>query len=752
MKQPPSINRLLFVAASNFATAEERRAFLKFACRGDEARLKRLEVLLEARGEAEEFFEFQPAVEPVQETPGEGEGGLGARIGPYRLIDRIGAGGCGVVYLAEQQEPVKRKVALKIIRLGMDTESVIARFAMEREALALMDHPNIARVLDAGTTASGRPFFVMELVDGERITDYCDRKRLGLRERLELFTRVCEAIQHAHQKGVIHRDIKPSNVLVRDHDGRPEPKIIDFGIAKATAGGFESDITYTKLGQLVGTPAYMSPEQAEGGVDIDTRSDIYSLGAMLCELLTGRPPFSPEQFKDRGPDEIRNILRGEETGVPSNRLRGASKDEIGKIAEHRAADPQRLAGQLAGDLDWIVMKAIEKDRGRRYETANGLAMDVQRYLNEEPVLARPPSRGYLLMKMVRRNRIAFAAGSVAMFGLLGGFGVSTLLFLREKDAREEQARLREEAEKAKSVAELAQAAAEEARAEEARARAEEARLSEKDQAADIMSQAAVLVRYNELARADALLEGFTADRTPLSLEAADTLRAVADWNLLQGRWQTAAERFSALVPPITSVDMTDTDRMSRILMSAATAIKEWGQPEQYDHLRKLAIRRFAESANDAVASQVIKSVLLEPADEETLRALPPLAAVIEQALKGPRLEGNAYLSAWRQFSLALLAYRQGNLETAGYWSRRSSASPSSTGSLRVSNRVVLAMVDIRHGRVELARAALADARKQVERWEASPFQLGSTVDLWFDWGNARIFLREAEQMIAGPAH
>jgi serine/threonine protein kinase len=742
MKQPPSINRLLFVAASNFATAEERRAFLEFACRDDEARLKRLEVLLEARGEAEEFFEFQPAVEPVPETAGEGEGGLGARIGPYRLIDRLGAGGCGVVYLAEQQEPVKRKVALKIIRLGMDTESVIARFAMEREALALMDHPNIARVLDAGTTSSGRPFFVMELVDGERITDYCDRKRLGLRERLELFTRVCEAIQHAHQKGVIHRDIKPSNVLVRDHDGRPEPKVIDFGIAKATAGGFEGDITYTKLGQLVGTPAYMSPEQAEGGTDIDTRSDIYSLGAMLCELLTGQPPFSPEQFKDRGPDEIRSILRDKGTGMPSSRLRSVTEDEIGVIAEHRAADPQRLPAQLAGDLDWIVMKAIEKDRGRRYETANGLAMDVQRYLNEEPVLARPPSRSYLLMKMVRRNRIAFAAGSVALFGLLFGFGTSTWLFLREKSAREEQARLREVAEKAKSSAELARAAAE-------KARAEEVRLREKSQDADLMSKAAVLVRYNELSQANDLLNGFTADRTPLSLEAADTLLAVADWNLLQGHWKTAAERFSALVPAITSVDMTDTDQMSRILLPAATAIKEWGEPDQYARFRELAIRRFVESSNPAVAGQVIKSILLEPADDRTLEAVVPLAAVLESSMTKPEMENNPYLAAWRQFSLALVAYRRGHLDTAGYWTRRSSAAPASTGSLRASNRILLAMVDFKQGRVQDARAALLEARAEVEKWESSPFQLGASVDLWFDWGNARILLREAEKMLTG---
>ncbi len=726
MKRPPSINRLLFVAASNLSTAEERRVFLEFACRDDEARLKQLEALLKAREDAEEFFEFQPSVEPAVETPG--EVGLGARIGPYRLIERLGAGGCGVVYLAEQQEPVKRKVALKIIRLGMDTASVIARFSLEREALTLMDHPNIARVLDAGATISGRPYFVMELVDGEKITGYCDRKRLGLRDRLLLFIQVCEAIQHAHQKGVIHRDIKPSNVLVQDHDGRAGPKVIDFGIAKATAGIFDSEATATHLGQLIGTPSYMSPEQAEGGVDIDTRSDIYSLGALLCELLTGRPLFAHERFKNRGIDEIRSILRDEETGMPSHRLREAPKDEIGKVAEERSTDPQRLPGLIAGDLDGIVMKATEKDRRRRYETANALAMDVRRHLDEQPVLARPPSRRYLLMKTIRRNRIAFTAGGVALFGLLGGFGVSTWLFLREKEAREEQARLRVEADQARAI---------------------ETRLRERSRAADLIAQAAVLIRYDELEHADTLIAGLPPDHVPLSLEAADTLRVLAEWNLTQERWHAAAERFSALVPVITSVDMTDTDHMSRILMPAATAIKEWGDPEQYGHLRELAIRRFAGSANGAVAAQVIKAVLLEPPDEKTLQALPPLAMVLEQWLRRPEMAHKRYLFAWRHFSLALLSYRQGHLNTAGYWTRLSAASSSSTGSLTASNRILLAMIDFRQGRVRDARAALADARKQVEEWENSPFRLSTTVDHWFDWGNARILLEEAERMLDG---
>ena len=731
----PSIDKLLFVAASGFPAAQDRRAFLEFACRGDETRLKRLEELLEIQRDAEEFFELQPEVGATHIVAGDddqNESGLGARIGPYRLIERLGSGGCGVVYLAEQQEPVKRKVALKIIRLGMDTESVITRFNMEREALAMMDHPNIARVLDAGSTVSGRPYFAMELVDGEKITEFCDRKKLGLRERLELFISVCEAIQHAHQKGVIHRDIKPSNVLVREHDGRAVVKVIDFGIAKATGGGFEGDVTSTRFGQFIGTPAYMSPEQAEGGMDVDTRSDIYSLGALLCELLTGAPPFEHGQFKDRGVDEIRGILRDKETASPSHLLRTKTVDELREIADMRTADPQRLPASLAGDLDWIVMKAIEKERQNRYETANGLAMDVRRYLDEEPVLARPPSRRYRLRKLVRRNRIVFTAGAIALFGLLAGLGVSTWLFISERDARHEQARLHDVAERARSNAE--------------RARANEVRLREQASAADLVTQAAVLVRYGDFAQADKLLGTLPENRVPRSLEAADTLKSVADWNLQQGRWKAAADRFNALVPVITSVDLTDTDRTSRLMMPAGAAIHEWGDAKQYDHFRELTIQRFGDSSDPGVAAQVIKAALLDPADEYTLQSLASLGRVLDKAVKSGKME-SAYLLAWRQFSLALLAYRQGEMETATGMARLSLASREHTPSLTASLQILMAMVDIRQGRQEDALAKLKEPREAVKHWQATAFKLGANFDFWFDWENARILLKEADGML-----
>ena len=357
-------------------------------------------------------------------------------IGRYKLLERVGEGGFGVVYVAEQQEPVKRRVALKIIKLGMDTRQVVARFEAERQALALMDHPNIAKVLDAGATATGRPYFLMELVRGIKFTDYCDQNNLSTRARLELFVRVCHAIQHAHQKGIIHRDIKPSNILVTLHDGVPVPKVIDFGIAKATQGELTDKTVYTQLQQFVGTPAYMSPEQAEmSGLDIDTRSDIYSLGVLLYELLTGLTPFDQHDLLKAGVDGMRRMIRELEPVRPSTRVSSLHGEERTTTAKRRGEDAPRLIHLLRGDLDWIVMKALEKDRTRRYETANGLAMDIGRYLSNEPVVARPPSKLYRFQKMARRNKLAFAAASAVAAALVLGLGVSTWMFLNEKAAR-----------------------------------------------------------------------------------------------------------------------------------------------------------------------------------------------------------------------------------------------------------------------------------------------------------------------------
>jgi serine/threonine protein kinase len=506
-------------AALERSAPAERAAYLDAACAGDETLRGKVELLLGVQFEADEFFAAGDVGRTVAVPAAEQ---LGDRIGRYKLLEKIGEGGCGVVFMAEQEEPVRRKVALKIIKPGMDSRQVIARFEAERQALALMDHPNIAKIFDGGVTGpvaagvspavepgvtpggqgvaspsalehpqpnpggrmppstaggtpaatlvSPRPYFVMELVRGIKITDFCDQNHLGLKERLDLFIAICHAVQHAHQKGIIHRDLKPSNVLVTENDGKPVPKVIDFGIAKATEQKLTEKTLFTQFAQFIGTPAYMSPEQAAmTSLDIDTRSDIYSLGVLLYELLTGTTPFDAQELLKAGFDEMRRIIRETEPERPSTRLTqlfvAANVSSLNPNASRRAAereiraDSRRLLPSretiplLRGDLDWIVMKCLEKDRARRYETANGLAADLQRHLSNEPVTARPPSAAYRVQKMVRRNRAAFSAAAAVAAALVIGLGVSlwqsfekARAYRRALAAEQEQNRLREQAE------------------------------------------------------------------------------------------------------------------------------------------------------------------------------------------------------------------------------------------------------------------------------------------------------------------
>jgi eukaryotic-like serine/threonine-protein kinase len=449
----------IFDTARELAS-DERAAYLAGRCGHDAELRQRLAAMLEADAAASKFFKTHDAPSPnlildhASLSPSIEK--VGDRIGRYKLLEQIGEGGMGLVYMAEQDQPVRRSVALKIIKLGMDTRQVVARFEAERQALAMMNHPHIAKVFDAGATDSGRPFFVMELVRGVPITDYCDKNCLPTRERLELFILVCQAVQHAHQKGVIHRDLKPSNILVTLNDGVPWPMIIDFGIAKATHQRLTEKTLFTHFAQMIGTPAYMSPEQAEmSKLDVDTRTDIYALGVLLYELLTGTTPILAKELLSLGYREMQRTIAEREPLRLSTRLSTMANEERTIVATNRSTEASSLAKLFSGDLDWIAIKCLEKDRTRRYETANGLAADVQRYLNNEPVVARPPSNFYRLQKLIRRNKPVFAAAAAIATILVLAVVVSTWQAFRATRSEREQKRLREETERAR-VGEIGQ--------------------------------------------------------------------------------------------------------------------------------------------------------------------------------------------------------------------------------------------------------------------------------------------------------
>jgi len=729
----------IFGEAQKLADAAARQAFLDKACGADAGLRARVEELLAIQTEAEKFFEEGKAALARAETIAEDAGRAlefseeepaGTRIGRYKLLEKIGEGGGGIVYMAEQEVPVRRRVALKIIKLGMDTKSVIARFEAERQALAMMDHPNIARVLDAGATKTGRPYFVMELVRGVKITGYADEEQLDTEQRLDLFIQICRAIQHAHQKGIIHRDIKPSNILVTLHDGVPVPKVIDFGIAKATETPLTDKTLFTGFGQFIGTPAYMSPEQAEmkNGLDIDTRSDIYSLGVLLYELLTGRTPFDAKKLMQDGLDEMRRTLREIEPQRPSTMLTTMQGGELNATAKRRHSEPPKLISLVRGDLDWIVLKALEKDRMRRYETANGLAMDVERYLENEPVLARPPSRIYRLQKLFRRNRAVFIGGIAVTSALAIGFGTSTWLFFKEKQARQravaaeqEQIQLREEAE---------------------RARANEAKLRVKAERGEKISQATMLIGQERFEEANDLISGTELNQA--NVEGATVLRSLGEWLALQNKWNEAAQRFNALWQ-VNQFDDWDDKTLDSLRLGVTLA--EIGDRTQYEQFRKMTVDRFSGTTNAVTAERTIKINLLLPSGEEDVKPLMPLAALAGNVFSSTdeKNPDAVFQAAWGAVSLALFEYREADYAESEKWARRCLNLSDEILPRTATAHLLLAMDCRQLGRPEEAAAELAKGREIIEKKFAEPLDRGEgSRGFWFDWVFAKVLLGEAE--------
>ena len=745
MHSPLKDEEEIFDAARLIGDAAARRSYLERACDNDAGLRTRVEELLGALGAAEDFFADGSsavrtlggelhALTQTAPLPTAIDEQVGTRIGNYKLLEKIGEGGGGVVYMAEQEKPVRRRVALKIIKLGMDTKSVIARFEAERQALAMMDHPNIARVLDAGATETGRPYFVMELVRGFKITEYCDANNLATDRRLNLFIQVCQAIQHAHQKGIIHRDIKPSNILVTLHDGVPVPKVIDFGIAKATEVQLTEKTLFTGYAQLIGTPAYMSPEQAEmSGLDIDTRADIYSLGVLLYELLTGRTPFDAKQLMQSGLDEMRKTLREREPQKPSTILTTLQNDELTATAKHRHAEPPKLISQLRGDVDWIVMKSLEKDRKRRYETANALAMDIQRFLNSEPVLARPPSRMYRLQKLVRRNQVVFASGAVVTLVLIGGLAVSTWLFLRERVAHERAVAAEREEARLRQIAE--------------RGLLTEAELRKQAEAREKITQASVFIGMNQLEEADRIVASIPPTQT--TLEGAAVFRTLGEWNALQERWKDAGARFKMLlqVGRLEAWDYATLD-YSRC---AVVLVAEKDQ-EEYERFRRAAIAQFSNTTDPVVAERTVKNSLLTPADSGVMSSLLPLFELSVKSLESEAAARTVedWMIPWRCVSVALMEYRRGQFVSAVTYSQRCLAFTPQNPARTASAQLILAMAQQQLGEVKSARLQLIEAREAIDGRFNKGIESGNGNEgYWFDWLLARILLREATPLIEG---
>lgn len=712
--------------------ADARSVFLERVFENKREAKEEMYKMLEAADGAAEFF-LEAREQRTQVTTSilsESQYGRPARLarfrddipemlGHYRLIAPLGEGGGGVVYEAEQEFPIRRRVAIKVVRVDLENKAALARFDMERQALAMMSHPNIAKVFDTGTTPTGKPYFAMELVDGEPITKYCDRHKLSCVERLELFILVCGAIQHAHQKGIIHRDIKPSNVIVIRQDGANIPKIIDFGIAKATDAGAARGDSITAHDQFFGTPAYVSPEQvAMTGIDLDTRSDIFSLGVLLFEMLTGATPMSRSETSDFTLSKVRRSLLSDEPPKPSEYLGNLPSETLAGLAATRGVTAGGLSGFSKGDLDCIVMKAIEKDRAHRYQTANGFAMDIERFLSNQPIIARQQSRLYVLTKLVRRNRFAFGSAVLLMILLVGGFVTTAWLYEREKKIAIEQLRLKNEAQMA---------------------REKESRLLKQAEARSNIARTAFLLDQGRIDEADALRKKYPLSSIEPSLEAAAVFRSLGDWNAEHGQWDEALHCFRLLMQANRQDDPQKILLGADLIGIAAATLLEGAS--EYDEFRNEVIDHYGPSAGGQHAEHILKVCLVRPPEPWMLKKLEPEVSAMGAVEDTP-------CPPWSALSLALYQLRSGEFENALEACQVGLEREDCKSSCASSLHAVASMAYAKLGQADLAEAAMVTGEKLVIDCNGKDFVAGESIrPFWFDWMISKMLVEEAKSQL-----